>query len=308
MAIIVAETLVFLPSKTEEIISERAVSLSPQASLSIQGFHAVHLNQQGQKEIIEADEAEFFKKLGYAILRKVKARIYAKGDDAIRIQGIEGKYYMETKDLELFKDVNVISESQGYQLKTDYLRYEERNNLIWSYDKLWLAGPNPEKPSLTLRGKGFKADTKTEEFEVLEDVHCQKFDEKADGIEIDSAKARAFLGKHEILFMENVVVKQKDMNIFTDNFWITYNDQNQAIDKAKAFNTVKIIQGDRIATCENAFLLNREQKMVLRGHPKVTQGNDVVEGKIIIFFTAQNKILFDEAIGEVEAKRAKEMN
>ncbi len=44
------------------------------------------------------------------------------------------------------------------------------------------------------------------------------------------------------------------------------------------------------------------------GNPKVIQGNDVVEGKMIIFFTAENKILFDEAVGEVDAVKAKDLN
>ena len=102
------------------------------------------------------------------------------------------------------------------------------------------------------------------------------------------------------MFRENVVVRQKDMNIFTDNFLVSYNKRDQGIDKAKAYDSVKIVQGDRIATCETAFLLNREQKIVMRGKPKVVQGSDTVEGKIIIFFTAENKILFDEAVGEVD--------
>ena len=39
----------------------------------------------------------------------------------------------------------------------------------------------------------------------------------------------------------------------------------------------------------------------MTGHPKVVQGEDVVEGKIVIFFTRENKILFDEAVGEVKS-------
>ena len=104
------------------------------------------------------------------------------------------------------------------------------------------------------------------------------------------------------------MVKQRDMNIFTDNFLVAFNSYNRSIDKAKAFDFVKIVQADRIATCKTAFLLNQEKKIVMRGQPKVRQGDDVVEAKIIIFFTAENKILFDEAIGEVDIKRTKELN
>ena len=30
------------------------------------------------------------------------------------------------------------------------------------------------------------------------------------------------------------------------------------------------------------------------------QGNDTVTGKIVIFFMGENKILFDEAVGEIK--------
>jgi len=299
LAIIVAEILVFMPSSTEEMLTQGFVAPSPEANLSIQGFHAVHLNQQGQKETINAKEAELFKKDGYAILKDVNIRIFTKGGEhTIFITGAKGKYYMEQKNLELFDNIVVVSENLGYEMRTEYLKYEQAKNLLWTDKEISIIGPNPQRPSLEFTSKGLSANTKTEEFKLLSDVHCIKYDENAESIEIDSETGIAYLDKSQILFSGNVVVKQKKMNIFTDNFLITYNRENQSIDRAKAYDLVKIVEGDRVATCKTAYLLNREKKIVMRGSPKVVQGNDVVEGKIIIFYTAENKILFDEAVGE----------
>lgn len=308
LAIVVVELFVFIPSTTEEFVVESFVAPSPQASLSIKGFRAVHLNQKGQKETIEAKEAELFKRYGYAILKDVQVRIYSKEDHTFYIIGATGKYYMEKKDIELFNDIVVLSESMGYELKTNYLRYEEAKSLLWSDQTFQLAGPNPSEPSLVVTGKGMRANTNTEELDVLSEVHCRKYDVGTEGIEIDSDHAKVFLDKDEALFRDNVLVKQKDMNIFSDNFLVSFNRENQSIDKAKAYDIVKIVQKDRVATCQTAFLLNREKKIVMRGMPEVRQGNDVIKGNIIIFFTSENKILFDEAIGEVEVKRAGELN
>ena len=308
LGFVVAEILVFVPSTTEELERTSFVIPSSQASFSIHGFHAVHLNQQGQKEVIKAKEAELFKKEGYSILKEVEIRIFSKGDHAFRITGNKGKYYMEKRDVELFDNILIVSENLGYEMTTDYLKYIASESLLLSDRNLYLSGPNPKNPSFVLTGRGLRADMEKEELNISDNVHCKKNDEGAEGIEIDSENAKIFLNLNEALFRSNVVVKQRDMNIFTDNFLVTFNSYNRSMDKAKAFDFVKIVQGDRIATCKTAFLLNREKKVVMRGQPKVMRGKDVIEAKIIIFFTAENKILFDEAIGEVDMERTKELN
>ena len=130
LAIVVAELFVFVPSTTEEFVTESFVAPSPEASLSIKGFQAVHLNQQGQKQTVDAKEAELFKKHGYAVLKDVFVKIYGEGENTLRMTSDSGKYYMETKDLELFNNIVVTSESHGYQMKTNYLLYEDAKKWV----------------------------------------------------------------------------------------------------------------------------------------------------------------------------------
>ncbi|HBQ21261.1 MAG: LPS export ABC transporter periplasmic protein LptC [Deltaproteobacteria bacterium GWA2_38_16] len=300
-AIIVAEALIFMPSSSiKESNPSQTVLPASDANLSIEGFHAVNLNQEGRKETIDAEEAELYREKGFALLKKVEARIFGQGDDVIHIKGQEGKYYLDKKDIEFFGDIIATSENQGYQLKTNTLKYLDMEKLLSTDDPVWIAGPNPHNPSLEVTGVGLRANTKTEQFSILKEVRSRKHDVGAPSIDIDSDTVDVYSKKNEALFKDNVVVIQKEMNLFTDNFLINYNSRNKAIDKAKAYNQVKIVQGTRIATCQKAFLLNREQKMVLTGNPKVIQGNDTVTGKIVIFFMGENKILFDEAVGEIK--------
>ena len=305
LAVVVVELFVLIPKKTEDISAEAIAAVTSKASLSIQGFSAVSLNHEGEKEIIKAKEAEVFRKEGYAVLKDVEVRIFSKGDHTIFLTGNHGKYFMNEKNIELFDNILVVSENLGYRLQTNYLKFEESKDLLTTHDEFVLKGPNPDQPSLEIKGKGIRGNTKTEEMQILSNVHCKKYDTKAESIDIDSDEATLYLKNYEALFSKNVVVNQKKMNIFTDNFLVNFNASTQSIDKAKAYPLVKIVEDDRVATCETAFLLNREQKIVMRGNPKVVQGNDVVEGKIIIFFTAENKILFDEAVGEVEVNKNK---
>lgn len=309
LAVVVAEMLIFMPAtiKKESDVATDFVLPPSDANLSIKGFRAVHLNQEGQKEIINATEAELYRKQGFSYLKNVDLTIFSREGQMILVHGLAGKHFLETKDVELTDQVTVRSENLGYELKTDYLKHEEAKNLLSSWDNLELLGPNPKEPSLIVRGRGLEGNTKTQQFKILNDVRCQKFDVKADSIDIESEQAEFFFPKNEALFQNNVIVKQKDMTIYADNFLVNYNSRNRAIDKAKAYPNVKIVQQDRVATCERAYLLNREQKIVLMGHPKVTQASDVVEAKVVIFYTAQNKIVFDDAIGEVDIKKVQKL-
>jgi len=309
LAIVVAELLVFMPTsikKQSELMSDFVLPPSG-ANLSIKGFRAVHVNQEGQKEIIKASEAELYRKEGFSYLKNVDLTIFSKRGQTIFVHGLAGKHFLETKDVELTDQITVNSENLGYELKTNYLKYEAATNFLSSWDKVEVVGPNPKEPSLTVLGRGLEGNTKTQEFKILNDVRCQKFDVKADAIDIESGEAEFFFPKNEALFQNNVIVKQKDMIIYADHFLVNYNGQNRGIDKAKAYANVKIVQGDRVATCDRAYLLNREQKIVLVGRPKVTQANDVVEAKVVIFYTAQNKIVFDDAIGEMDVKKVQKL-
>lgn len=302
VAIVVAEVIVLMPSKRIDESQPASFATPPQeVNLSIIGFHAVNLDSEGRKGTIDAKEAEVYKERGFALLKDVDAKIYTKGDNTIRIRAQEGKYYLEKKDIEFFKDIVATSENLGYEFKTNTLKYEDGSSLLSTDDPVWISGPNPKEPSLEVTGQGLRGHTKTEEFSLLKDVRSKKHDVGAPSMEIDSDKVDVALNKNEALFKENVVVRQKDMNIFTDNFLVTFNSRDKSIEKAKAFDVVKIVQSERVATCQKAFILNKEQKIVMMGHPKVVQGEDVVEGKMVIFFMGENKILFDEAIGEVKS-------
>ncbi len=52
---------------------------------------------------------------------------------------------------------------------------------------------------------------------------------------------------------------------------------------------MRIVQGERVATGEKGVYLNREDRIILTGSPKVHQGKDIVTGDEIIVFLNENK-------------------
>jgi lipopolysaccharide export system protein LptA len=67
--------------------------------------------------------------------------------------------------------------------------------------------------------------------------------------------------------------------------------QQNKIDKIIASGQVKIVQGEDVATGENATFFNEDQKIVLSGNPKVWQGKNLVKGEEITVWIKENRSL-----------------
>ena len=65
--------------------------------------------------------------------------------------------------------------------------------------------------------------------------------------------------------------------------------QQGKIDKIVATGQVKIVQGEDVATGENATFYNADQKIVLTGNPKVWQGKNLVKGEEITVWIRENR-------------------
>jgi len=63
----------------------------------------------------------------------------------------------------------------------------------------------------------------------------------------------------------------------------------EKIDYIEVEGDVKVTQQDRVATADKAIFYQQDQKIIMRGHPTVTKGQDKVEGSVITIFLKQNR-------------------
>ena len=73
------------------------------------------------------------------------------------------------------------------------------------------------------------------------------------------------------------------------------------IERIEASGSVRIVQGNRVATGQKASFFNKERKIVLTGSPRVYQGNDFLEGDEII-------VLLDEGKSIVKSDQGSRVN
>lgn len=130
-------------------------------------------------------------------------------------------------------------------------------------------------------------------------------------IEIVSDRLDAYHQEKLVVFSGNVVAKQKDRVIKADRVFVYYKKnvappagKNTAtetmddLDRIEAKGNVKVTQGEKIVTGENAVFLNDEQKIIMTGNPVMKEGNNVIKGDRIV-------VLLDEDRGVVESSQDK---
>ncbi|MCE5242034.1 MAG: lipopolysaccharide transport periplasmic protein LptA [Desulfobacteraceae bacterium] len=101
-----------------------------------------------------------------------------------------------------------------------------------------------------------------------------------------------------ILFEGHIVVQQDDLTITGKRLKVyaaggaEKDDKPTMMDKVDRIEVegdVTISQKERVATADKAVYYHQEQKIVLIGNPKVAQGRDTVEGRVITMYIAQGK-------------------
>jgi len=114
--------------------------------------------------------------------------------------------------------------------------------------------------------------------------------DKSQPIDITSDTVEAYWKENLVIFKGNVIARQKDMVIYADSVEVLTNEDGKGIERVTAGGNVKIQQGLRVANCEKAVFYNPDQKLVLTGDPKVSEGDNIVLGDEIIFDIDKNRV------------------
>jgi outer membrane protein assembly factor BamD len=117
-----------------------------------------------------------------------------------------------------------------------------------------------------------------------------KLVDKSQPIDITSDKVETFWKENLIIFKGNVVARQKDMVIYADSLEAVTIEDGKGIERVTAGGNVKIQQGLRVANCEKAIFYNLDQKVVLTGDPKVSEGENIVSGDEIVVDIDKNRV------------------
>ena len=132
----------------------------------------------------------------------------------------------------------------------------------------------------------------------------EKMSNSQSPIYINADRMEANQDQKTIIFESNVVVRQDDTTITSNRLKVILlegdnkplvDDPSPAerIDYIEFEGDVKVNQLDRVATANKAIFYQREQKILLNGHPVVTKGQDRIEGNLITIYLKDGRSIVE---------------
>ncbi len=121
-------------------------------------------------------------------------------------------------------------------------------------------------------------------------------------VHITSRRADAELDTGVIRFIGDVVAVQGDTTLYAEEMVLTRDRQTRQVTRIEAHRQVRIEQGERLATGQKAVFDRVRNEMVMTGSPRISQGEDFVEGEEIVFLLDSDRsIVRSKGDGRVRA-------
>jgi outer membrane protein assembly factor BamD len=151
--------------------------------------------------------------------------------------------------------------------------------------------PEEEKRIVALPNTANSSEEKEKpEKGVSPDPGGAEFVDTSQPIDVISDRVETYSKENVIIFRGNVVARQKDIVIYADSIEAKVIKDGKGIERVLASGNVKVQQGLRVASCQKAVFLNLDQKIILTGEPKVSEGDNMVSGEEIVFDLARNQV------------------
>ncbi len=118
--------------------------------------------------------------------------------------------------------------------------------------------------------------------------------QKGGTIDINSNRMEVDLGKNIITFYDDVVAKRDDLTLYASLLKVHYKeltpDKKKDVDYIIAEGNVRIVQGVRIATGDEARFYKDKDIIVLTGKPAtVKEDNNQISGSKVTIYIKENK-------------------
>ncbi|WP_052464867.1 lipopolysaccharide transport periplasmic protein LptA [Geoalkalibacter subterraneus] len=108
-------------------------------------------------------------------------------------------------------------------------------------------------------------------------------------VKVTSESMEALSDPRRIFFTGDAVARQGDLTIEADQLRIFFDQNSEVIERIEAEGGVRIEQGNRVATGEHGVMHQQQAIIVLTGSPRITEGDDFVEGDEITVFLNENR-------------------
>jgi len=108
-------------------------------------------------------------------------------------------------------------------------------------------------------------------------------------IKITSRNLEARHKERMVIFSGDVIARQEQFALYADHLTVYLKKEVEDIDRIVAKDNVRIVQGNRLATCREAVYYHSEGTLILQGDPMVREGDSSVRGWRIVYYVNGEK-------------------
>ncbi|MBS1964041.1 MAG: LPS export ABC transporter periplasmic protein LptC [Bdellovibrionales bacterium] len=351
--LIILQIVAFSPRKLEEEVAPEAIdagTLRPQYTDSfvqatipadripeytVEGFQQVSTQAGNKQWLMQADRAFYYTTDGIVHARDVHADLYDAEGKITVITSKEAKYFIETRDLELFGDVKTIYPT-GLETTSPYMLYQAANKTVSvpvAYPVEGKSVPpaggkiDPTAERFDFHAKGLKYSGSEDRVELLSDVQVRvihpdpKKGEEITTVDSDRATidrkrdlARFTMLESRPAELRFVKINQPGMSSKSRRAEVRINANPRKLRTVRALDDVKIEERPKVD--ENASIAERRRArnakpryatagiaefdsfknlIVLRDYPQVYQDRDTITGETIIVHRDSDLVEVDQS-------------
>jgi len=278
--------------QAEDIQKRYSTSFS---SMGIKGFKLEQTDGNKLEWVLNAENAEMFKKDGYILFSNVSADIYGSGQekDVYNLLSKRGIYYTNSDIISLENDVN-IKTSGGYTFSTSGASYSAGSKKIFSDSSIVAEGESSKGDRLYLEGNGLRGNISSGDFLINKKV-MTRFGDK---LEIESNSATINSRIRKIVFENRVQARKKELDIKGRKLSVEY-DKGGNISDIVVDGNVDLNIDTRRALCDRAVISTESDEVILTGKPEFHSGDDIVVGEKIVFYTNNDEVFVSRVKADV---------
>lgn len=276
--------------KTAEQIQQLAQSQKSQKSIEqkASGIHFVESVNHLKGWELFAEEATGSADAQW-VLKKVKIEFFAEDQSSYTVVGEVGEIDGSTKNI-LIRGEVITTSTNGYQFKTNDLRFEEKTKSLKSDDRVEMKGPqDPSGPGFLLNGIGFNVDLNKNIMMILSSVEAHKVIQNKK-FDLNSNQALFSNKNQEGQFLGKVKLKYDKTLIEAPEALFKYSAEQKKLKTILLKDKVFLKELGRNGVCNELEMDLELDKMTLRGSPKVQMEEDEITGEEIVFTDGGQKV------------------
>jgi LPS export ABC transporter protein LptC len=296
--LIFLQLLIFSPSeinltsnelKTSEQIKKMAQQQSSkEVEQKLRGLHLLESPNNTKGWELFAEEAEGSSNTSW-VLKVVKIIFFADDESQYTVSGDVGEIDSSTKDIVIRGGV-VTESTNGYLFKSNEVRFLAQHKHLYTDNSVEMSGPGDKSgKGFVLTGMGLRIDLKINKMYVLSNVEAKK---EIDGnlFEIRSQTAEFSNKTEHADFSGNVEMTYELLTLQSPTARFQYSNTERRLKTVTLNGGVRMKEVGKFGVCRSLEIDLEQDKMTLRGAPKVQMGEDEITGDEIVFLEGGKKV------------------